>query len=228
MARKVEQRLLAIMDYAVRRGVIVVNPIPRPERKRRAADTRRHLPAVLDRKGVGAIVRAADQAEIMSRGVRRAHVLAMFTVQRIGEIVPANWSEVDLKAGVWSIPRARMKRKDEERGPHVVPIAPRLLALMREWHHADGVDASYVCPAPARDAPVTRDAVEKFYRRTLGLSGRHSPHSWRSVFSSWAADAGKDSDLVEAQLDHATGNKVRAAYDRAARLDRRRALVGVV
>ena len=72
---------------------------------------------------------------------------------------------------------------------------------------------------------MTRDAVEKFYRRTLGLSGRHSPHSWRSVFSSWAADAGKDSDLVEAQLDHATGNKVRAAYDRAARLDRRRALV---
>ena len=89
----------------------------------------------------------------------------------------------------------------------------------------DGHDAVYVCPAPRGDAPITREAVEKFYRRALNLSGKHSPHSWRSVLSTWANDAGEDADAVEAQRDHATGGKVKAAYDRAKRLQRRADLI---
>ncbi len=118
-----------------------------------------------------------------------------------------------------------MKRKDAERGAHVVPIPAKLLAMMREWHRADGDDSVYVCPAPNRDGPITREAVEKLYRRGLGLANRHSPHSWRSVFSTWARDAGKDGDAIEAQLDHIVGNKVAASYDRAKRLDLRRSLM---
>ncbi len=114
-----------------------------------------------------------------------------------------------------------MKRKDKERGPHLVPIPPRLLAQMQEWRRADGEDAIYVCPAKDGEAPITREAVEKFYRRGLKLSRKHSPHSWRSVLSTWANDAGEDSDAVEAQLDHVTGGKAKAAYDRAKRLQRR-------
>ena len=41
------------------------------------------------------------------------------------------------------------------------------------------------------------------------------------MLSTWANDAGEDSDAVEAQLDHVTGGKVKAAYDRANRLQRR-------
>ena len=96
-----------------------------------------------------------------------------------------------------------------------------LLAAMHEWRRVDGDGATFVCPAPRGDAPITREAVEKFYRRGLKLTGKHSPHSWRSVLSTWANDAGEDADAVEAQLDHATGGKVKAAYDRAKRLQRR-------
>jgi integrase len=67
--------------------------------------------------------------------------------------------------------------------------------------------------------------VEKFYRRGLGLTGKHSPHSWRSVFSTWCREAGKDGDVIEAQLDHVVGNRVQASYDRAKRLDLRRDLL---
>ena len=153
--------------------------------------------------------------------MRRAHLLAAFTAQRISEIVGARWTEVDLEGGVWSIPRDRMKRKDAERGPHLVPIPPKLLETMREWHRSDGTPDGFVCPAPRGDGSITREAVEKFYRRGLNLSGKHSPHSWRSVLSTWGNDAGEDADAVEAQLDHVTGSKVKAAYDRAQRLRRR-------
>jgi len=223
MAAKVRARLRAILDYAVEQGAIPLNPLPQVRRRRDSAE-RKHLPAILDRSGVGAILRAAEVAEL-SRGVRRAHLLCTFTAQRVGEVVGAEWSEVDLKAGTWSIPRSRMKRKDAGRGAHVVPLPPVLLAAMVEWHRSDGEARRWVCPAPHGDAAVTREAVEKLYRRGLGLTGRHSPHSWRSVFSSWARDAGKDSDTIEAQLDHVVGGKVQAAYDRAKRLALRQALV---
>ena len=97
---------------------------------------------------------------------------------------------------------------------------------MRKWKRTDGDGAVYVCPSPGDAACfITREAVEKFYRETLGLAGKHSPHSWRSSFSTIARDAGKDSEAVEAQLDHIVGTKVAAAYDRAKRLELRRALM---
>jgi integrase len=223
MAKKVGFRLRAILDYAVEHGIIAGNPIPAPRRRRRASP-RKHLPALLDSEAVGGVLRAADKAEV-GRGVRRAHLFAAFTAQRIGEIVPAEWSEIDLAAGTWTIPRERMKRKDAERGPHDVPIPPVLLRQLKDWKRADGEGAKWVCPAPFDDRPITREAVEKFYRRGLALSGKHSPHSWRSVFSTWARDAGKDGDAIEAQLDHVIGTKVQSAYDRAKRLELRRPLL---
>jgi integrase len=219
MASKIRQRLRAILDYAVEGGIISGNPLPAPRRGKRNGGAR-HLPAVLKRDGIGAILRAADTAEAC-RGIKRAHFLAAFTAQRVGEIVGAKWSEFDLDAGVWSIPRERMKRRDAERGPHLVPIPPRLLAQIREWRRADGEAAEYVLPAPRGGGSVTCEGVQKFYRGTLGLSGTHSPHSWRAVLSTWANDAGEDADAVEAQLDHVTGTPVKTAYDRAQRLDRR-------
>src|SRR5436305_1779133 len=89
----------------------------------------------------------------------------------------------------------------------------RLLAMMKEWRGADGEGAEYVSPRPSGNSPITREAVEEFYRRGMSLSGKHSPHSWRSVLSTWANDAGEDSDAVEAQLDHVSGGNVKAAYD---------------
>ena len=219
MSKKVRQRLRAILDEAVMDGLIPINPIPVPRRRKRGEE-RTHLPAVLEKKAVGTILRAADKAEV-GKGVRRAHLMAVFTAQRIGEIVGATWDEMEMQSAVWSIPRDRMKRKDKERGPHLVPIPPGLVAMMREWHREDGVDRTYVCPTPRGNASITREAVEKFYRRGLKLTGKHSPHSWRSVLSTWANDAHQDSDAVEAQLDHAVGSSIRRSYDHSKKLDRR-------
>ncbi len=221
MARKVEQRLLAIFDHAVRGGVIRANPLPRPERTKQKG---RHYPSVVDRDGVGAIIRAADQAECF-RGVRRVHWICMLTVQRIGVVMRATWDQFDLEAGLWTIPRPGMKTKTEERGDHVVPLGPRMLAMLRAWRKDDGDGVRYVARALNADKPITHEAVEKFYREKLGLRDRHNPHSWRTVFKTWSADAGKDDDAVESQLDHKVGDDVQSAYDRAKRLKRRAVLI---
>lgn len=240
MAEKVARRLHAVMDHAVRMGAIKLNPLPRREE---AKTERKHFPAVSDVATLGAILRDARAAD-PCKGIVRAHLLLAFTALRVSEVVGAKWSEFDLDGvqvpngdelhtfrvdkatGNWNVPRERMKRKDEERGPHIVPLPPALLKMLREWHDVDGKDAVYVCPAP-RDPtkPITPEGVEKFYRDKLGLGGKHSPHSWRSAFSTVAREAGKDSDAIEAQLDHVVGTKVAAAYDRSMRVELRRSLM---
>jgi integrase len=221
MLDKVHRRLRGIMDYAVEEGLIDGNPIP----KRRPRVERRHYPAVTNLVGVGDILRRARAAD-PCKGIQRAHVLLACTAMRVSEVVAAQWPEFDFEAANWSIPRERMKRKDQERGPHVVPIPPALLEQLQEWKTADGEGTGYVCIAP-RDSTkhITAEGIEKFYRHALELSGKHSPHSWRSAFSTICRDAGKDPDAIESQLDHIVGNKVAAAYDRAKRLDLRRELM---
>ncbi len=224
MFEKVRRRLRAILDHAVEKGLIASNPLPHTQRRKRMGE-RRHYPAVTALEPLGDILRAA-RASDPCKGVRRAHALLAFTAMRVSEVVGAKWDELELDTASWAIPRERMKRKDSQRGPHIVPIPPKLLTALQEWKQSDGTEAVYVCPAP-RDSerPVTAEAIEKHYRNALKLAGKHSPHSWRSAFSTVCREAGKDGDVVEAQLDHVVGNKIASAYDRAQRLDLRRELL---
>jgi integrase len=222
MFLKVHRRLRSIMDFAVEQGLLQSNPLP----NRRPRVDRGHFPAVVDLPGIGEILRSARAAD-PCKGIQRAHLLLAFTAQRISEVVEAAWTEFDLDRGDWAIPRSRMKLKNAERGAvHSVPLPPVLLGQLHEWRASDGPGAKYVCVAP-RDSEtfISREAVEKFYRQQLGLAKKHSPHSWRSVFSTICNDAGKPGELVEAQLDHRVGNAVASAYDRAQRIELRRDLL---
>jgi len=222
MEEKVARRLNAVLDFAIEVGALELNPLPR---RRRGKVDRKHFPAVTHLPELGKILRDARAAD-PCKGIQRAHVLIAFTAQRVSEVVGAAWDEFNLTAGTWSIPRARMKRKDVERGPHQIPLPPALLRTLHEWRTADGPDAVFVCPAPRDPSkPITPESIEKHYRLALGLSGSHSPHSWRSAFSTVCREAAKDGDSIEAQLDHVVGNKIASVYDRARRLDLRRELM---
>ena len=222
MEEKVARRLHAIMDYAVTTGAIVANPLPR---RRRAKHAHPHYAAIVKLPEIGAVLREARKGD-PCRGIQRADALLTYTVQRVSEVVGAPWTEFDLTAGNWIIERPRMKRKDEDRGPHVVPLPPLLLASLREWRKIDGDDAKFVCPSHRNPTkPIASASIEKHYRLTLALKGKHSPHSWRSAFSTVCREEGKAGDVIEAQLDHVVGNNVASAYDRANRLELRRELM---
>jgi len=135
MAVKVRRRLRTILDHAVEEGLLPLNPLPASRRTR--VVERRHFAAVLDRGELGEILRRAERSDVCA-GVLRAHHLLVFCAQRIGEIVEAEWNEFDLEGATWTIPRERMKRRDPERGDHLIPIPPLLLRHLREWRRVDG------------------------------------------------------------------------------------------
>jgi integrase len=219
-ASKVLWNVNCIFRLAQARGLREDNPaIPvREVLPKRKANVPR--PALLDFKELGDLLRKAELASL-SPSVRMAHRLVSFTAARIGNVVDAQWKEFDLDSDApsWTIPRGKMKTR--ERGhDHRVLLGPTIAAELRVWRTSTG-GKGYVFPSPTGNAHITRESLEKAYRVTLRMEGKHSTHGWRASFSTLARDAGFSRDVVELTLDHVHDNAVARAYDRGERLNER-------
>lgn len=178
-------------------------------------------PALVTLPELGDVLRRTDLAAIAPQ-VRLCLKLIAFTAVRIGNALEARWEDFDLEAKVpiWTIARAQMKAK---RRPfdHRVILGPTIAADMRTWR-ALTEGEGYVFPAPAGAPHLRHETLEKVYRRTLSLEGKHSVHGWRAAFSTLAKDSGLFSkDAVNLALDHVHDSEVARAYDRGERLDER-------
>ncbi|HYC95622.1 MAG TPA: integrase arm-type DNA-binding domain-containing protein, partial [Sphingomicrobium sp.] len=93
----------------------------------------KHLAAITNSQQVGPLLRAIDGFD--GHGVTRAALqLAPHVFVRPGELRHAEWTEIDLKGAVWSIPAAKMKM----RRPHRVPLSRQSLAILREIQKVTG------------------------------------------------------------------------------------------
>ena len=217
---RILQHLNGVFRYAQAKGLCRDNPAaPARELLPRKKSSGR-MPALLEWAALGDVLRRAEMARL-SPSVRMAHRLCAFTAARIGNVVDAEWREfhLDDEQPVWIIPRAKMKVATRD-VDHRVPLCPEIAAELREWKEVFGA-RGHVFPSPAGGKHVGRESIEKVYRETLALGGRHSPHGWRSAFSTLARDNGFARDVVELALDHAHDNEVARAYDRGERFAQR-------
>ena len=219
-ATRILQHLNGVFRYAQAKGLCQDNPAaPAREILPRKKDSGR-MPALLDWPSLGDVLRRADLARL-SPSVRMAHRLCAFTAARIGNVVEAEWREFNLDDDqpAWIIPRSKMKVATRDTD-HRVPLGPEIAAELRQWKERIG-GTGYLFPSPTGGKHIGRESIEKVYRVTLGLAGRHSPHGWRSAFSTLARDEGFVREVVELALDHAHDNDVARAYDRGERFAQR-------
>ncbi len=106
---------------------------------------------------------------------------------------------------------------------HRIPLSPEIAAELRQWREIFG-SRGFTFPSPQGGKHIGRESIEKVYRVTLKLEGKHSPHGWRSAFSTLARDQGFAREVVELALDHAHDNDVARAYDRGERFTQRGAV----
>src|SRR5215813_7763153 len=152
---------------------------------------------------------------------RLAFEFLVLTASRSGEVRLATWREIDLGNALWTVPAERMKARVE----HVVPLAPRALAVLREARIAYPT-SDLVFPGTKLGLPLSDMTLTKVLR-DAGLDGKATPHGFRSSFKDWSAEAAKARDEVsEAALAHTIPDKVRAAYLRTRFLEERRQLMG--
>ena len=86
---------------------------------------------------------------------------------------------MDLDAGVWTIPAARMKAKRD----HRVPLSGRALAILHDARRRS-YGTSLVFRSP-RGKPLSDMTLSKLIKE-LGIAA--VPHGFRSSFRDWAAE----------------------------------------
>lgn len=163
---------------------------------------------------------------------RLALRLLMLTGLRTTELRLARWTEVDFEAKRWTIPVERMKYRSRKKTgsaplpPHEVPLSRQAVEALRDLHQLTGHREIMFPGAGGGDACMGEATMLMVIKR-MGYAGRMTGHGLRSVFSTWAHDAGHDTAVVERALAHVDANAVRAAYDRGDRWRARTKLMQV-
>jgi integrase len=147
--------------------------------------------------------------------------LAAYVFARPGEIRAAEWSEFDLDGAEWRIPAERMKMDEY----HIVPLSTQAVAILRELHPLTGRGRLVFPAIGKRDRPLSENTLNGALRRLGYASAEMTAHGFRTTASTLLNEQGWHPDLIELQLAHAERNKVRAAPNRAQRLDERRKMM---
>lgn len=227
-AHRILQNCSQVMRYAIATGRAERNPVP----DLKGALTRppkRHFASIVDPKQVGALLRAID-GYAGSPEVRAALKLAPLVFVRPGELRQAEWSEFDLDAEdasqqpvpFWDIPASRMKMRE----PHLVPLAPQAVAILRELHPLTG-RGRYVFPsARSPKRPMSNNAVNAALRRMGFDSDTMTGHGFRATARTILDEVlGFRPDWIEHQLAHAVRDPNGRAYNRTAHLADRRKMM---
>ena len=147
--------------------------------------------------------------------------LAPLVFVRPGELRGAEWSEFDLEGAEWRIPAVRMKMGEQ----HIVPLSRQAVAILRELQILTG-GGRYVFPSLlSAERPMSDNTINAALRRLGYASDEQTGHGFRSMASTLLNEQGFPPDVIELQLAHSERNKVRAAYNRAQRLEERRKMM---
>ena len=150
----------------------------------------------------------------------RALELGILTAARTGEVIGAKWKEVDLDAGIWTVPAERMKGKRQ----HRKPLPPAALALLETLAALGREGEAFVFPGPKPSVHLSNMAMAMLLRGMCGNEKGGSSrwadaqgeaitaHGFRSTFRDWAGETGQPVDLAEAALAHVVRDKTEAAY----------------
>ena len=216
-ARRVRQRIGAIMKWAVAQGHRQDNPAgdalgaALPKR----SVTKKHHRALPHSEVADAI--ATVRASRAHWATVAALEFLVLTASRSGEVRKARWDEVDLKTATWTVPADRMKMRRK----HRVPLSDRALQILadaREW--ADG--SGLIFPS-ATGRPPSDNTLSKLLREQ-GIPA--VVHGFRSSFRDWSAECSNaPREVCEMALAHVNPDRVEAAYLRSDLFERRRELM---
>jgi len=203
----------------------------------------RRQPSLIEPKEAAKALAAAE-ASGASPVTKLAYRLLALTVVRPAIVRDVRWEEfegidwtgdfIGPTLPVWRVPAGLMKllldRKDEEAYDHLVPLPWQTVDALRAVHRLTGRNGLVFPGARHSHRPLSENAIGYLYNR-VGFHGRHVPHGWRASFSTTmntrAVKARRTEDIavVEMILAHEPENKVKAAYDRAGHMERRRELL---
>jgi len=219
-ASRVRGRIEAVLDYATAkkyrsgdnparwRGFLDKH-LPKPKKIAKV----KHHPA-LPYAELGVFMAGLKIQEGMGA---RALEFAILTAARSGEVRGATWGEIDLVAGIWTIPAGRMKAEKE----HRVALSAAAIKLLKALPRIDDCDLLFPSSKNTALSDMTLTAV-------LRRMGRNdiTAHGFRSTFRDWAGETtAYPREVIEHALAHQLKDKAEAAYARGTLFEKRRRLM---
>ena len=187
--------------------------------------SRGHQPA-LPVSAIGAfMVRLhREQTDLAARALE----FAILTAARDGEVRGATWAEINLDAGVWTIPADRMKAGRA----HRVPLSPAAVKLLKSLPRIVG--NAHLFPGASKLGRLSENTLNEVIKRlhereavpSDALGRPAVVHGMRSTFRNWGRERTDfRPELLELALAHTVGNAVERAYARDDGLEQRRTIM---
>lgn len=241
-ARRLRQRISGVYALLISEGVTAIDPAGVVGKALKPLPKKGKQPSITDPDEAREVLIAAE-ASAASPITKLASRFLALTQSRPGMVRGLEWDEIegvdwsDQRAGpdlaLWRVPASRMKLvldlKSEDAFEHVVPLCWQAVDALRAVRRLTG-RTKLVFPGQRHShRPLSENAIGYLYNR-VGFHGRHVPHGWRAAFSTTMNGLAQkrkqfgDRDVIELMLAHVPENKVRAAYDRAGHMERRREL----
>jgi integrase len=218
-AHRAKQRASQVFRYAIATGRATHDPVGDLRGALTPKDVE-HRAAITEAKRVGELPRAIH-GYVGQPSTHYALKLASYVFVRPGELRAAEWSEFDFERAEWRIPAERTKVGEA----HVMPLAQQAVDILLVIQPLTG-SGRFVFPSLRTvTRPISEGTVNAALRR-LGFSKEDmTGHGFRAMALTLLNEQEWHLDLIELQLAHAERNKVRAAYNRAQRLDERRKMM---
>jgi len=226
-AHRIKQACGQVFRYGVATGRCERDPTGDLRDALKPIQTRHHA-AIIDPQRAGELLRA--MADYRGQPVTRAALqLAAMVFQRPGEVRKAEWAEIDLDAGLWTIPSERMKRTRQGKlsgAAHIVPLATQAVAVLSDLHPLTG-HGLYVFPSlRTGERPMSDNAILSALRRMGFPKDEMTGHGFRAMARTMLAERlGVDEAVIEAQLAHTVRDSLGRAYNRTEFVEQRRAMM---
>ncbi|OYX60119.1 MAG: integrase [Novosphingobium sp. 32-60-15] len=220
-ARRLRQRIRTVIDWAVAKGYreaslpwpVIDKALPKQRAKVK------HHPS-LPYADLATFLADLRSKETMGRLALETLIL---TAARSGEVRGALWSEIDLKAQLWSIPAERMKAGND----HVITLSDAAVTLLERMKSHKRENSDLVFPGTSKGKELSDMTLTKVIRDMhandlkQGGAGYLDPvqrkiataHGFRSTFRTWAAEqTSYPREIAEAALAHINQNRTEASY----------------
>jgi integrase len=246
-ARRVLDSCNQICRYGKLIGVLASNPADDLRQALEARPPVKHRAAIIDPVALAPILRAIEGYK-GTAVVRAALRLTPLLLLRPGELRRARWEEVDLDAGLMTVPPHRMKRSVQGKAsgaPHQVPLSRQAVEILRDLRPLT-LRSGLLFPAQAQGrkpdpgkAPMPRPGERPGERvisdntinsalRRLGIdtSVEQCAHGFRATARTMIEEILEiHPKLAEAQLAHKVKDPLGEAYNRAKFLEARRQMM---